>query len=106
MKLPEWLKAKRGRKSALAAYLGVPPSFVSKMANGERPVPLEHCPYIQAFTENEVTCEEQRPDKVEYFAKIRAQSGTATTAAQPERRVSTEPNPFPDLDRRAAVQGA
>jgi DNA-binding transcriptional regulator YdaS (Cro superfamily) len=81
MNLPEWLNAQRGRKSGLAARLGVPPSFVIKMANGEKPVPLEHCPAIQEFTGGAVTCEELRPDKAGYFAMIRAQSRAATAPA-------------------------
>lgn len=47
--------------------------MVSKMATGEKPVPLDHCPLIQAFSGAQVTCEELRPDKVDYFALIRAQ---------------------------------
>lgn len=81
MKLPDWLNAQRGRKSALAARLGVPPSFVSKMANGIKPVPLDHCPLIQAATDNQVTCEELRPDKVDYFALIRAQAANDPAAS-------------------------
>ena len=114
MKLPDWLNAERGRKSALAAHLSVPPSFVIKMATGIKPIPLDHCPAIQDFTGGAVTCEELRPDKADYFAMIRAQAvARATTAPaainsvapRAERRVSTTPNPFPDLDRRAATQG-
>lgn len=88
----------------LARHLDVPASFISKMASGTKPVPLDHCPLIQSFTEGQVTCEELRPDKVEYFALIRAQAATLPLA---DRRNPAAVNPFPDLDRHspAAVAG-
>lgn len=76
MKLPDWLNEARGRKSALAARLGVPASFIIKIAVGEKKVPLDHCPAIQEFTGGAVTCEELRPDMVEFFAMVRQQSAT------------------------------
>ncbi len=42
----------------------------------------------------------------ELAAKDPADQGNTTADVALDRRVSTEPNPFPDLDRRAAVQGA
>jgi DNA-binding transcriptional regulator YdaS (Cro superfamily) len=47
--------------------------MVTKMAAGEKQVPLDHCPFIQDFTGSAVTCEELRPDQAAYFALIRAQ---------------------------------
>lgn len=70
MSLQTWLDAKRGRGAALAKHLRVPPSMVTKMATGKKPVPLDQCPYIEDFTEGAVTCEELRPDRVEYFRKL------------------------------------
>lgn len=72
MKLDAWLSGERGRARALAEHLHIPPSMVSKMASGEKQIPVDHCPYIERFTEGAVTCEEQRPDKAEYFALLRA----------------------------------
>lgn len=63
------------------------------MASGSKPVPLDHCPLIQSFTEGEVTCEELRPDKVEYFALIRAQA-KSDQAQHPMRRASDKPHPL------------
>jgi DNA-binding transcriptional regulator YdaS (Cro superfamily) len=74
MELKDWLAAERGRATQLAAHLKVPPSFVSRMAAAQKPVPLDHCPHIQAFTEGAVTCEELRPDAADYFALIRRQA--------------------------------
>lgn len=51
------------------------------MASGDKPVPLEQCPFIQQFTDNQVTCEELRPDKADYFALIRAQAAAAVQHA-------------------------
>lgn len=48
--------------------------MVSKMGSGEKQVPLDHCPYIEQFTEGAVTCEELRPDQADYFALIREQA--------------------------------
>ena len=72
MLLSEWLKGARGRGAALARHLRMPPSMVTKMAAGEKQIPLDRCPAIQDFTGGAVSCEEQRPDKVAYFAHVRA----------------------------------
>lgn len=114
MILADWLAGRRGRQAALAARLDIKQPQVAAWVSGKRPVPLEHCPFIQEFTEGQVTCEELRPDAAEYFALIRAQCtvaplpacaqapvATEHPAAFVERRDPTRINPFPDLDRRA-----
>jgi len=112
MLLNQWLNGARGRGAALARHLNIPPSMVTKMAAGEKQVPLDHCPYIQSFTAGAVTCEELRPDAAAYFALIRAQAQAKDVAlVQPglrlppgvtrDRRDPTRVNPFPDLDHRA-----
>jgi len=55
--------------------------MVTRMASGDKRVPLDHCPLIQAYTHGAVTCEEMRPDRAEHFALIRALP-TPDTAAQ------------------------
>lgn len=77
--------------------------MVTKMANGEKQVPLDHCPFIQDFTGGVVTCEELRPDQVEYFSRIRAQGKAESPSAIIDRRDPTRPNPYTgtDIDRRA-----
>lgn len=97
--------------------------MVTKMARGEKRVPLEHCPFIQEFTGGAVTCEELRPDAAEYFALIRAQGAdpAATTATQTvstahpvttgtwdgvERRDPNRVHPHDDLDRRKRPEEA
>lgn len=76
MNLPTWLAMHRGRQAALAAHLNIKPPQVAAWVVGKKQVPLDHCPAIQAFTGGEVTCEDLRPDKVEYFALIRSLIGT------------------------------
>ncbi len=93
MLLNVWIADSRGRGSALARHLEIPPSMVTKMASGKKQVPLDHCPLIQDFTGGQVTCEELRPDRVEYFALIRAQA-SAAAAPHPLRRASDRPHPL------------
>lgn len=79
--------------------------MVTKMASGEKQAPLDQCPFIQSFTEGQVTCEELRPDKVEYFALIRAQA-TAEQLAHPMRRAADIPHPLRrSTDALPAVAG-
>lgn len=62
MKLKSWIKAEHGRAMALARFIDVPQSFVSKMCSGEKAIPAQHCKAIEAFSEGEVTCIDMRPD--------------------------------------------
>lgn len=61
MQLSEWLSQAHGRGAALAAHLKVPASFVSKMAGGEKSVPVPHMAAIERFTAGAVTRKEMRP---------------------------------------------
>lgn len=83
MNLQAWLKEKRGRSTALAGAIDISVSVLSRMAAGEKPVPLDHCPFIEEFTGGEVTCEELRPDKASYFALLREQAGRRGIQAAP-----------------------
>lgn len=67
--LKTWCDAEKGRYMQLARHLQRVPSFVTKMANGERPVPLDLCGPIEAHTG--IPCEVLRPDQVEHFAYMR-----------------------------------
>lgn len=91
MNLAQWLAQQRGRQAALAAHLRIKPPQVAAWVSGKRQVPLEHCPFIQAFTAGAVTCEELRPDQAAYFALIRRQAG-ASEAPDPVMRVHPEPD--------------
>lgn len=71
MELKTWLELEYGRVTKLAKAIGVPPSFVSNMANGVKPVPVDQCGPIEVFTERQVTCEELRPDKLTHFEYMR-----------------------------------
>ena len=81
MKLNEWCAQSRGRQAALATHLSIKQPTVADWLSGKKQVALDHCPLIQAFTDNQVTCEELRPDKVEYFALIRAQAANDPAAS-------------------------
>jgi DNA-binding transcriptional regulator YdaS (Cro superfamily) len=125
MLLSQWLSNARGRGAALARHLHIPSSMVARMAAGNKQVPLDHCPFIQAFTANEVTCEELRPDAADYFALIRAQAGSVelsgfaplhtgpdaapyVSAPKADRRDPARPSPYAatDIDRRSPAEGA
>ncbi|WP_349281253.1 transcriptional regulator [Polaromonas hydrogenivorans] len=62
MELKSWLEGESGRAVKLAAALKVYPSFVSKIANGTKPVPFEQCMPIERATEGAVTRRDLKPD--------------------------------------------
>jgi len=53
--LKSWLAAERGRSVRLARHLNVPASFVARMSEGDKPVPIAHGASIEQFTEGAVT---------------------------------------------------
>ena len=53
--LKSWLSAEYGRNARLAKHLKVPPSFITKMALGDKPVPVDHGAAIEQFTGGEVS---------------------------------------------------
>jgi DNA-binding transcriptional regulator YdaS (Cro superfamily) len=61
MKLSDWLKEQPGRGRALADAVGVPQSFVSKMASGAKQPPAERCASIERATAGVVTRADLRP---------------------------------------------
>lgn len=81
MSLKTWLSEERGRGRALARHLLVPPSFVNKMATGERPVPAEHGAAIESFTGGAFSRRDYWPDKCERIWPDLAQQGGAQEAA-------------------------
>jgi len=60
--LKSWLSAERGRVIGLARHLGVPPSFVSNMAEGRKSIPFEHGAAIDVFTGGAVSRRDMFPD--------------------------------------------
>lgn len=89
IKLKTWLAAERGRGVALAAALGVPGSFVTKMASGEKTIPVDHMAAIEAFTSGEVTRQEMHPTG---WQRIWPELATAANSEQ---------NQLPALDGQA-----
>lgn len=62
MKLKIWLSEGRGRVMRLAEHLGVVPSFVCKMAAGDKAVPIEHGAAIELFTDGAFSRKDYWPD--------------------------------------------
>lgn len=67
MSLKSWLSEENGRVRALAKHLDVTPSFVSRMASGDRPVPVEHGASMEAFTGGAFSRRDYWPDS---YARI------------------------------------
>jgi DNA-binding transcriptional regulator YdaS (Cro superfamily) len=61
--LKTWLSEEHGRAVRLARHLGVSPSFVAKMATGERPIPVEHGARLEAFTGGALARTKVFPDR-------------------------------------------
>ena len=85
MNLKSWVESEWGRAKALAQFIDVPPSFVSKMCSGEKAIPAEHCKAIVAFTAGEVTCQEMRPNDWQKYWPELDQAGVsiAPPASEP-----------------------
>jgi DNA-binding transcriptional regulator YdaS (Cro superfamily) len=62
MDLKTYISSERGRAVALATRLGVSPSYLSQMANGQSPISPERCVEIWRETGGEVTRQHLRPD--------------------------------------------
>lgn len=62
MDLKTFISSKRGRAAALAAELGVSPSYLSQMAHGTAPISAERLVEIEQKTNGAVTRKHQRPD--------------------------------------------
>ncbi len=65
MKLAEWLDAKPGRATAMAAHLGITPAAISHWrASGS--VPARHIARIRAFTRGRVSVADLLPEVEEH----------------------------------------
>ena len=92
MKLKSWLSEERGRTMRLAAHLKVPPSFVSKMASGEKPVPVEHGAAIELFTAGAFLRRDYWPESCwRIWPELVKFEPNSTTALADQARVATEP---------------
>lgn len=87
MQFKTWVESERGRAMTVSRAIDVPPSFVSKMVNGEKAIPAEHCKAIEKLSGGLVTCQEMRPnDWQKYWPEqastpaSRAQAATETVA--------------------------
>ena len=62
MLLKNWIESRRGVGMQLAAFLKVPPSFVSNIASGKKRIPIVHMAAIESYTAGAVTRKEMCPD--------------------------------------------
>jgi len=83
MQLSDWLKAKYGRGQELASAIGVPQSFVVKMAKGQKQVPAERCVAIERATAGVVTRRDLRPDDWREIWPELASDTPTTTITEP-----------------------
>lgn len=60
MKLSEWAEP-HGRQTELAVALSAQPQLVGQWAKGDRPIPIDRRPAIEAATRGAVRCEEMFP---------------------------------------------
>lgn len=60
-KLANWVRGQSGRQGRLAAALGVATPYLSQMIHGDRPVRVDLCARIEAFTCGEVLRQDCRP---------------------------------------------
>lgn len=82
MNLKTWVESEYGRAMTIAKAIDVPPSFVSKMVNGEKAVPAQHCKTICKLTNDLVTCQELRPlDWHKYWPELADQSIASLSGA-------------------------
>lgn len=82
---------------ALSRFIDVPPSFVSKMASGEKSIPAEHCRAIVEFTEGQVTVQEMRSDWFKYWPELAPALANTTQPA-------TDPVAEPDAMRSGLIR--
>lgn len=62
MNLKQYMQAKKGNATKLAAALGIPLSFLSQMASGDRTVSPERASAMELASDGQITREELRPD--------------------------------------------
>lgn len=80
--LKSWLSAERGRSVRLARHLSVPPSFVAKMSEGDKPVPVAHGAAIEQFTGGAITRQQLFPnDWQRIWPELQATTDTSTQQA-------------------------
>lgn len=73
----------------LARAIGVPPSFVSKMVNGEKAVPFDKCMPIELATDGAVTRRDLKPD--EYLKHWPELADTTAQKIQPHQPAAQVP---------------
>ena len=62
MKLIAYLQVERGRAARVASAVGLAPGYVSQIANGVRPTPVEKVPAMEAACEFAVRRWDLRPN--------------------------------------------
>lgn len=85
--LHSWLREAPGRTARLARHLGLSQPFVTQMASGAKPIPIDHMAAIEAFTGGAVTRQEMHP--------------TGWRRIWPELAENSNQKPAPALDGQA-----
>lgn len=85
MNLKSWVELERGRGIALARAIGVPPSFVTKMCRGEKPVPSDHALAIETASGGQVTRQELLPNTWHKYWPELAQAHVSIEASAAEK---------------------
>ena len=104
LKLKSWLEKEWGRATALAKALNVPQSFVTKMASGERPIPVAHMAEIERLTGGELTRAEMFGDGWQKIWPELADPSAARSCAAMNSEESATNHPTPA--HPAAVEAA
>jgi DNA-binding transcriptional regulator YdaS (Cro superfamily) len=68
----------------LAALLGVTPQAISDWKNGKRQIPIERCAQIESATNVEVSCEDLRPDKHDFWEYMRTPKANPPPKGKPK----------------------
>jgi DNA-binding transcriptional regulator YdaS (Cro superfamily) len=96
IKLKLWLKGERGRAAALAERLDVHPPFITKIANGKKPIPVGKMYQIECFTGGAVTRRDMHPESPELIwpdlavRELNAQNLPSALAAKAHDATKTE----------------
>lgn len=83
--LKVWLEAEYGRGARLARHLKVPPSFVTKIGSGEKPIPVDHGAAIEQFTGGAVTRQQMFPSEWQRIWPELANSVPDTQASEQQQ---------------------
>jgi DNA-binding transcriptional regulator YdaS (Cro superfamily) len=83
MDLKTYISGERGRAKALAAKIGISPSFLSQIARGTAPASPRRCVDIEVATDGQVTRRDMRDDWRDIWPEAQPASTANTAPAEP-----------------------